>query len=131
MIDLDAGTVAKRVSVPAAPEGIAVGADERVLITTVGVAAGLMHRQRTRCCSTIQIPAAVSALSTVTVSLPAPGTPAASASYNASRSHLVATPDGRLIVGLNNATTTTRTVFVFETASGSVLRSRTVTNIST
>src|SRR4051794_15845832 len=40
VIDLDAGTVVKKVSIPAAPEGIAVGADERVLITTIGVAAG-------------------------------------------------------------------------------------------
>src|SRR5262249_13863622 len=34
--DLDALALAKRISLPAAPEGVAVGAGERVLITTVG-----------------------------------------------------------------------------------------------
>ena len=36
----------------------------------------------------------------------------------------------RFIIGLNNPTTTTRQVFVYEVASGSVLRSRSVTSIS-
>src|SRR6185295_3370714 len=130
VIDLDTASVIKKVSVPAAPEGVAVGADERVLITAVGTGG----TPNTPATNTMLLynpdPAASSSLSTVVVTLPAPGTPATTASYNASRSHLVATPDGRLIIGLNNATTTTRTVFVFETASGSVLRSRTVTNIS-
>lgn len=130
VIDLDAAAVTKRVSVPAAPEGIAVGADERALITTVGVAGAA----NTPATNTMLLynpdAAAASSLSTVTVTLPVPGIPATTANYNASQSHLVATPDGRLIIGLNNPTTTTRSVFVFETASGSVLRSRTVTNIS-
>ena len=130
VIDLDSAAITKRVSVPAPPEGIAVGADDRALITTIGVAGA----PNTRPANTMLLynpdPAAASVLSTVTISLPAPGTPAATPSYNASRSHLVATPDGRLIIGLNNPTATTRSVFVFETASGSVLRSRTITNVS-
>jgi YVTN family beta-propeller protein len=36
VIDLDTMTVSRRVSLPAKPEGVAVGADERVLITTIG-----------------------------------------------------------------------------------------------
>ena len=42
----------------------------------------------------------------------------------------MASRDGRFIIGLNNPTTTTRQVFVYEVASGSVLRSRSVTSIS-
>lgn len=130
VIDLDAVVVVKRVSLPAAPEGIAVGADERALITMVGVA-GTPNTPATNT-MVLYNPdnAATASLSSVAESLPAPGTLAATANYNASRSHLVATPDGRLIIGLNNPTTTTRSVFVFETVSGSVLRSRTLTNVS-
>jgi len=47
-----------------------------------------------------------------------------------SRSQLRTSRDGRFIIGLNNPTTTTRQVFVYEVASGSVLRSRSVTSIS-
>src|SRR5512139_2054746 len=40
VVDLDAVVVVKRVSLPAAPEGVAVGGDERVLISTVGSGTG-------------------------------------------------------------------------------------------
>src|SRR5262245_54602046 len=36
VIDLDRSTVTRRVSLPANPEGVAVGADGRALITTIG-----------------------------------------------------------------------------------------------
>ena len=40
VIDLDQLAVTNRVALPARPEGVAVGGDERVLITTVGTGAG-------------------------------------------------------------------------------------------
>src|SRR2546427_1854234 len=40
VIDLDRSTVTRRVSLPASPEGVAVGADGRALITTIGTGQG-------------------------------------------------------------------------------------------
>ena len=51
--------------------------------------------------------------------------------YMSTRSNLTASADGSWIVGLDNPTTSSRQVFVYEVASGSVLRSRTLTSIST
>jgi len=131
VIDLETLGLWKRVSLPASPEGIAVGADERVLITTLGSGSNNSENRML-----LYDPSAVEAesLRAVATTLPAPTTPASTPTpgraYNVSRSHLVATPDGRLIIGLNNPTTNTRQVFVFEVASGSVLRSRSISNIS-
>src|SRR5687768_4430304 len=40
VIDLETLAVANRVGLPAKPEGIAIGNDERILITTIGTGAG-------------------------------------------------------------------------------------------
>src|SRR5712692_3759489 len=40
VIDLDRSTVTRRVSLPASPEGVAVGSDGRALITTIGTGQG-------------------------------------------------------------------------------------------
>ena len=40
IIDLDTQAVLNRVTLPAQPEGVAVGVDERVLISTIGSGAG-------------------------------------------------------------------------------------------
>src|SRR5215212_7966589 len=40
VIDLDAGVVRRRVTLPANPEGVAVGLDGRALITTIGTGQG-------------------------------------------------------------------------------------------
>lgn len=40
VIDLDSQSVVNRVTLPAQPEGVAVGVDERVLISTIGSGAG-------------------------------------------------------------------------------------------
>ncbi|MFB3825989.1 MAG: beta-propeller fold lactonase family protein [Bryobacteraceae bacterium] len=128
IIDLDAASVLTRVSLPAAPEGVAVGADEGVLITTVGTAGSGSDNNRL-----LRFDPATGALLQIPSTLLAPASPATPSPgqvYNASRSHLLATPDGRLIIGLNNPNTSSRSVFVYETASATVLRSRTVSNIS-
>ena len=73
-------------------------------------------------------------MSPVPVAPPAPTSaglaPSTGRVYITSRSHLETSRDGRYIIGMNNPSTTTRQVFVYEVASGSVLRSRSVTSIS-
>jgi uncharacterized protein (TIGR03437 family) len=131
VIDLDAAVVVNRVSLPASPEGVAVGGDGRVLITTVGSGTGnaenrlLLYDPGRR---------GEEALQPVATTLPAPTTPSTTTTssrvYMITRSNLTASADGRWIIGLNNPSTSSRQMFVFEVASGSVLRSRTLTSIS-
>ena len=130
VIDLDSANVVRRVPLPAAPEGVAVGADERVLITTIGSSSTDMT-------TNVQLynPAAngSTSLFTVVASLSPPSTPSTPSSgqvYNASRSRLIATPDGKYIIGANMVSTSSQTVFVYESASATILRSRSVSNIS-
>ena len=132
VIDLDALTVAGRISLPAKPEGVAVGADERVLITTIGT--GLNNQANTLL---IYDPSAAEgrAIGNVVIAPPpaqSPRLPPPSGRLAlAARSRLAATPDGRYIIGLTNINNTTGVAFVYEAASGSVLRSRQIGNIST
>ncbi len=133
-IDLDTQTVARRINLPARPEGVAVGYDERVLISTVGSGTGNLQNVLL-----IYDPAAsedARALSTVPIAPPPPQDPqlpaVAGRPFLASRSQLQATPDGRFIIGVNIPAqpANSRAVFVYEAASGIVLRSRTVNGIS-
>jgi len=131
-IDLDNLTVAKRVSLPAKPEGVAVGADDRVLITTIGT--GPNNQANTLL---IYDPGAAEgrAIGNVVIATPpaqSPRLPPPSGRLAlAARSRLAATPDGRYIIGLTNTNNNTGVAFVYETASASVLRSRQIGNIST
>ena len=131
VIDLDALAVQFSVSLPARPEGVAVGADERVLISTIG--AGVNNSTNVL---VIFDPAAGPSgrLTAVPVTPPAPAIPQVSQPSGrpslASRSFLQASPDGSLIVGVNLPNTAQRVVFVYESASGAVLASRTVGSIS-
>ncbi len=131
VIDLDAQTPLRRVNLPASPEGVAVGGDGRVLITTIGSGS---NNAENRLLIFDPTPGLAEPLRTVVTTLPAPAAPASSLTpgraYNVSRSRLAASADGRWIIGLNNPTAGARQIFVFETASGSILRSRTVSNIS-
>jgi len=131
-IDLDNMTIAQRISLPAKPEGVAVGADDRVLITTIGT--GPNNQANTLL---VYDPSAAEgrAIGNVVIAtppaqsprLPPPGGRLALAA----RSRLAATPDGSLIIGLTNINNNTGVAFVYETASASVLRSRQIGNIST
>jgi uncharacterized protein (TIGR03437 family) len=130
VIDLTKSALVQRVSLPANPEGVAVGADGRVLITTIG--AGPNNSQ-----STLLVfdPAATQSASVTAVAIavtgPAPPvTPPLGRTALSTRSALLATKDGRYIVGVNNPNTTTRIVFVYEVSSATVLRARTVGNVS-
>lgn len=132
IIDLTLGQIPGngRISMPSNPEGVAVGADGRVLITavpTTGTANSLLIYDPS--------PGAVNSIANVPVVPPPSASPVlpppsgrAFASY---RSRLLATPDGKRIIGVNGNTATTKVVFVYESASGTVLRSRQVANLST
>ncbi len=131
VIDLTALNVVSRVSLPAQPEGVAVGNDERVLISTIGSGAG-----NTANVLLIYDPAAQGspALAPVPVMPPPPLSPnlppPTGKAFQDARSRLQASPDGTLIVGVNIPATTLRSVFVYEVSSGTVLRSRLVANPS-
>jgi uncharacterized protein (TIGR03437 family) len=131
VVDLDSATVVRRVSLPASPEGVAVGGDERVLITTLGSGASNAENRLLLYDPNL---AGEDALRAVATTLPAPTTPTttitSSRVYMSTRSNLTASADGRWIIGLNNPSASSRQMFVFEVASGSMLRSRTLTSIS-
>lgn len=128
IVDLNALRVIARPNVPARPEGIAIGNDGRALVSTIGT--GVNNSQNTL----LIFNPATGTFDNVVVVPPTaqapPGTPPAGRAFLANRSMLVPTPDGSLIVGVNIPNNTTRTVFVYEVASGIILRSRTVNNIS-
>ena len=130
MVILNLNTLSgvRTISIPASPEGIAVGGDGRVVLTTIGTGQG-------RQTLLIYDPIAPSGnnLLDVFVTPPAPASPVLPPPngriFNAYRSHLQTTRDGRYIVGVNNSGNN-RIVFVYEVLSGTILRSRTVTNLS-
>ncbi len=137
VIDLGNDSVLTTVSLPAKPEGVSVGVDGRVLITTQGTGANnalntlLVYdksQQQAQQLSTVQFPPAISTptpLPAVFVGRPATAFPG----------RLLRTPDGKFIIGMvainqttNGATTT---LFVYEVVSGVVLINRSVTGQST
>lgn len=125
VIDLTANTVVSKVNLPAAPEGVAVGADERVLISTSGSGTGntsnvLLIYDPTVTGTPSLTPVPVTPPPPQAAALPAAG----GKGFLAAKSRLLATPDGTLIVGANLQSTTYRSVFVYEASSGTVLRSR-------
>jgi len=126
VFDLDQQAEVNRISLASAPEGVAVGRGGIVLISTTGAGANNSLF--------VYDPSQSGSLMPVASTLPPPAAPQIAPPptnvYIASRSRLIPTADGSLIIGLLNPTTTTRLVFVFEVASTSVLRSRQVTSIS-
>src|SRR5258708_4260551 len=131
IVDLDALALADHVALPAQPEGVAVGGDERVLVSTIGTGG-------TANSLIIFYPSATGPTSLITVPVsPAPPPPAACPApsrreFLVSRSQLVTSQDGSTIIGANiPAGNNQRVVFVFEVASGTVLRTRLVSNAST
>ena len=136
---IDAGNlnVTNTISLPAKPEGVAVGNDGRVLITTQGAGPGnqlntllLFDRMQTTGQQVFAIP------SPPPINTPNP-LPAVFAGRPATAfpGRLITTPDGNFIVGMvainQNANTAQTTLFVYEVASGTVIRNRTVTGQST
>ncbi len=131
VIDLQTRFVIQSITVPAAPQGVEVGVDGRALITTAGTAGGantLLIFDRNQ--------VAANQLTAV-VTPPPPSTPAPLPAQTLTRpdttffSKLIRTPNGQYIIGLTNPTAATTYLFVYEVASGTILRSRTVTGQST
>ena len=131
IIDLNSLNVTQIVSLPAAPQGIEVGADGRALVSTAGTTGGantLLIVDRTQ---------AIGNAVTSVVTPPPPSTPTPLPPTTLTRpdttffSKLIRTPDGNYIIGLTNPSTTQTYLFVYEVASGTILRSRTVTGQST
>jgi uncharacterized protein (TIGR03437 family) len=129
VIDLTKMTNVGTISLSSNPEAVAVGYDDKVLISTIGGTG--------KAVLAIYDPNAASfanPLTAVAVAPTAPTTPTFPAPSNmeplAGAARLVATPDGRTIVGVHKSSTTARTVFVYDVASATVLRSRTLATTS-
>ena len=132
VVDLNTLQIVKRISLPARPEGVAIGNDDRVLISTIGTGAG--NQQNVLLLYDPAAEASGLAISAIPVT-PAPPTPPvlpapSGRTFQANRSQLLASADGRFIVGVNLPNAASRSVFVYEVASSSVLRSRTLTGAS-
>ena len=131
VIDLNGKYVVSTIAVPATPQGVEVGFDGTVLISTLGTTGGA---------NTLLVydPAqlGVSQLTSV-VTPPPPSTPTVLPPQTLARpdttffSKLIRTPNAQYIVGLTNPSATTTYLFVYEVASHTILRSRTVTGQST
>ena len=135
VIDLNTSSVIQTVSLPAAPQGVAVGADGRALITVSGTSSttsitSLYLYDQTLSGSGQQ-------LTTIQFS-PPPATPTGLPAITLAKptttflGKLITTPDRNFIVGMSSINSNAQTVlFVYQVASASILRSRTVTGQST
>ncbi|MBI3684575.1 MAG: hypothetical protein HY235_29745 [Acidobacteria bacterium] len=133
VIDLQLGVTTMSVSLPARPEGVEVGVDGRVLISTGGTGVGNLNNtllifDRTQ--------TAVNQVQPVQFPPPPPspaGVPQVFARpVTTFRGKLIRTPDGQFIIGLSTINNNTQTVlYLYEAISGTVLKSRTVTGQST
>lgn len=132
IIDLDTMAPIRSVSLPAKPEGVAVGADERVLITTIGT--GPSNALTNTLLIFDPQATASKAISNVVLTPPPPTPPQlpppSGRVFLSYRSQLIATKGGERIIGLN-LSGSNRIVFVYEVASATVLRSRVVGGAST
>ncbi|MBI4905566.1 MAG: hypothetical protein HY820_18180 [Acidobacteria bacterium] len=134
VIDLSSGYQFKTVALGAVPEGVEVGADGRVLISTQGTSSTdqitslllydprQVQSQQLTPVAFPPPPATPSPLSPVTIGRPT----------TTFRGKLIRTPDGAFILGMSTVNSNAQTVvFVYETSSGTILSSRTVTGQST
>jgi DNA-binding beta-propeller fold protein YncE len=127
------GAVINTVSLPAQPEGVAVGIDGRAVISTDGSSATttvntLLIFDGTQAANqqvlAVQFPPAA----VTPPSLTAPTFPRPTTQFNGK---LQATPDGKYIIGVSSITSNTATVvYQYEVDSGTILQSRTVTGQS-
>lgn len=128
IVDLETLRVVNRASIPARPEGVAVGFDGRVLVTTIGTGPG--NSQNTLLVYDPDRAAFDSVVFVPNIPQVPVSSPPAGRQFLASRSQLIATPDGQFIVGVNIPNNTQRAIFVYEVASSTVLRSRLINNVS-
>ncbi len=132
VINLNTLTVTARITLPAKPEGVAVGSDDRVLISTTGsgtaATANLLLIYN-------PAPGAATALTSIVITPSAPTAPTfpppSGRPYLAVHSQLRATRDGSLIAGVNIPAAGSPSLFVYQTASGTVPLARIVAGTST
>lgn len=133
VISLANNAVVATVPLPARPQGVEVGADGRALICTLGTGTNnaantLLIYDRTQASQQVfAVPVP-----------PAPTSPAQLGTTFLSRPQtsfagkLIRTPDGQFIIGINPINSGASTLgFVYEVASGTILKSRIVTGQST
>jgi YVTN family beta-propeller protein len=132
VLDLGTGQVSATVSLPARPEGVEVGFDGRALISTQGTGTNnlsntLLIYDRTATTgqvTPVQFPPPPPTPTTLPQTFTRPVT--------TFRGKLIRTPDGQFIIGVSTINNNTQTIlYVYEVASGSLLKSRTVTGQST
>jgi YVTN family beta-propeller protein len=136
VIDLSANQVSQTVLLPSKPQGVEVGMDGRALVSMQGsgVVAGVPQGtlsvfDRTQTSSQQLQSVAVPALPTTPVGLPATVLPARpTTTFNGK---LIRTPDGQYIVGVITPANGQTYIFVYEVASGVILRNRTTGGQST
>jgi YVTN family beta-propeller protein len=136
VIDLSNLSVNETVVLPSKPQGVEVGADGRALVSMVGtgVVAGVPQGtlsvfDRTQSQAQQLLPVSVPALPTTPA--PLPPTALTTRPITTFNSKLVRTPDGNYIVGVIPPTNAATYIFVYEVASGVILRNRTVAGSST
>ncbi len=130
IIDLTSSSFSSRaVTLSASPEAVAVGFNEKVLISTIGTGTGQ------NVLITYDPGADVSrALQAVVIAPAAPSAPQLPPPNGvmalASHARLQASQDGRTIIGVHELANNTRTVFVFDVNSSTVLGTRNISVIS-
>jgi hypothetical protein len=134
VVDLSQGRVVQTQTLPSAPQGVEVGSDGRVLVSMLGsgVVAGVPQGtlgvfDRTQTSSSAFQLVTVPALPTTPVPLPPTTLTRPVLTFTG---RLLRTPDGSLIVGVITPTAATTYIFVYEVASGVVLRNRTISGAS-
>jgi YVTN family beta-propeller protein len=133
VINLNQMSVTQTVSLASAPQGVEVGNDGRVLISAAGtgVVSGvpqgtlLLYDPSNQSVGSVIVPA----LPSTPATLPAPTLPTKPQTTFTSK--LLRTPAGDYIVGGITPTSSTTYFFVYEVASGAVLRNRTIAGAST
>jgi len=130
IIDLSTANFASSsVTLAASPEAVAVGFNEKVLISTIGTGTGqdvLITFDPTVDAS--------HALAAIVIAPPAPSVPALPPPNGvialASHAHLQASGNGRTIIGVHELANNTRTVFVYDVNSATILGARNISVIS-
>ena len=134
VIDLSQNRVVQTVQLPSAPQGVEVGADGRALVSMVGsgvvngVPQGTLSVfDRTQVAGQQLIAVTVPALTTTLTPAPPQGTTRPTTTFTGK---LMRTPDGSFIVGVTTPTNSNTYIFVYEVASGVILRNRTTSGQS-
>ncbi|HEV3198539.1 MAG TPA: hypothetical protein VGZ73_11540, partial [Bryobacteraceae bacterium] len=135
VIDLSQKQVIQSVILPSIPQGVEAGNDGRVLVSMLGtgVVSGIPQGtlavfDRTLSAGQQLLPVTVPALPTTPAPLPPTTLTRPAKIFTGS---LLRTPDGQFIVGVITPTAASTYIFVYEVASGVVLRNRTVSGAST